>query len=82
MFVAVLAGRDYFKLKEEKWRCFFLLLLKTNCDLIVTKSISLNSHLNRRSADGVRRVRRAILHGKPTDKTGLNGPAEKADQFK
>ena len=65
----------------------FVLLLKINYDLIVIKSINLNSPLNRRAADArenahARRAPRAILHGKPANKTGLNGPAEKGNQFK
>ena len=62
-------------------------LLKMTYDLIVFKRINLNSHLNRRAADArenarARRAPRAIRRGKPAYKTGLNGPPEKADQFK
>ena len=64
-----------------------MLLLKTNYDLTVIKSVSLNSHLNRRAANArknalARRVPRAILSGKPANKIGFNAPAEKAHQLK
>ena len=65
-----------------------MLLLRVNCDLIVIKSISLKSHLNCSAADARENARLraralcAILRGKSANKTGLNGPPEKADQFK
>ena len=62
----------------------FVWLLKMTYDLIVFRRINLNSHLNRRATDAREkaRARRAIRRGKPAYKSGLNGPPEKADQFK
>ena len=64
-----------------------MMLFKTNCDLIVNKSINYNSHSNRPRCDArenarARRAPRAILRGKPAHKTGSNSLPEKADQFK
>ena len=64
-----------------------MLLLKTNYDLTVIKSVSLNSHLNCRAANArenalARRAPHVILSGKPANKTGFNVPAEKAHQLK
>ena len=63
-----------------------MLLLKINYDFIVIKPISSISHSNCRAANARENARartlRAILREKLANKTGLNGPSEKADQFK
>ena len=61
----------------------FVMSLTMNCDLIWIKSISSNSHSNRRATvahENARSRRAPMLRG--AHKTSLNGPPEKADQLK